>query len=222
MIPCPFCHAEMVLLKDGTAGMTCPACHAAWLDGGKLLNVVGKDALARLVENAASDGTLRCSACHKPYRGEACPRCGGAPVTCPGGHGKLATFQLYELALDVCPPCNGVLFDPGELKELRACVAKKPMEAPQEREVLSHFDCEGCDKRVQWRHGFEHDSKLYCGSCAPPGCVSLDTTLTKPTPERAPRVPYPVDLKSPLAPSLGGNLLGIAVSLAWDLVVEDD
>jgi Zn-finger nucleic acid-binding protein len=178
MSSCPFCSAPMQLLKDGSAGQSCRTCHAAWLEAGKLVNVVGRPALERLVENAASDGTQRCSACHKPYRDDGCPRCGGTPVTCPGCGGTLSTFTLLEISVDVCPPCQGVLFDPGELRELRTRMARVPAPAT-EREVLSHFECESCGKRVQWRHGFEWDSKYHCGSCAPRGSASLDETLTR-------------------------------------------
>jgi Zn-finger nucleic acid-binding protein len=205
----------MQLLKDGSAGQSCPSCQAAWLDAGRLENVVGLAALERLVENASSDGTQRCSSCHKPYRGEACPRCGGAPVGCPGCGGTLSTFTVHEVAVDVCPPCRGVLFDPGELRELRTRVARIPAPAP-EREVHSHFECEGCDKRVKWEQGFEFESKLYCGSCAPAGCVPLDTTLTT-------QAEYDGERRSGPRVSVGTpGLLGIALSLAWNLVVEDD
>ncbi|MEN9797271.1 MAG: hypothetical protein RL653_967 [Pseudomonadota bacterium] len=212
---CPFCSTPLQLLKDGSAGQSCPGCRAAWLDSGRLVNVVGRPALAQLVENAASDGTQRCSACHKPYRGKECPRCGGPPVTCPGCGGTLSTFTCLEVALDVCPPCQGVLFDPGELRELRTRVARIPAPAP-EREVLSHFECERCDKRVKWQQGFEDGGKYYCGSCAPAGCTPLDTTLsTEATYARERREGPRLSFGAP-------GLLGVAANLAWNLFVEDD
>lgn len=215
MIRCPFCSKQMQLLKDGSAGWTCPGCHAAWLDSGKLVNVVGRTALERLVDSAASDGTLRCAGCHKPYRGEACPRCGGAPVRCPRCSGTLSTFSLHDLALDVCPPCEGVLFDPGELRELRARAAKNPITATAEREMLSHFECDACDKRVQWKQGFEWESKRYCGSCAPRGSTSLDETLTK---ERVTLSEY--DDHTVDGSGLGAAVLAIAAQIAAAIVFD--
>lgn len=218
-LACPFCSTPMRLLKDGTAGLSCPSCHAAWLDSGKLVNVAGRPALEQLVENAASDGTQRCGTCHKPYRGEGCPRCGGSPVTCPGCTGTLSTFTVLEIAVDVCPPCRGVLFDPGELRELRTRVARAPAPAP-EREVLSHFECEGCDKRVRWHQGFDYGGMYHCGSCAPAGSAPLDTTLTtKEAYEYEQREGFRPTFT---APGWAGGLLSIAVNLAWDLAVEDD
>jgi Zn-finger nucleic acid-binding protein len=87
--------------NEGRVAWRCTACEGMWLPG------VEVDAFAR--ERSLDVAQFRAKL--------ADGRLGDAPFACPGGH-PLVRSEYRALELDWCPTCEGIWFDPGELRRL--------------------------------------------------------------------------------------------------------
>src|SRR2546421_10592268 len=100
-VACPKCRAYMFTRRrKGVEIDLCSQCSGIWLDDGELAT------LAETKRDVPGEGQRRTPT---PY---ACPRCG-----------QILQEQLYtrgsELLVDVCPGCEGVYLDQGELEQVR-------------------------------------------------------------------------------------------------------
>jgi len=189
MSSCPFCYGTLLpTFANGLQREKCGRCAALWFEGEALAKVVGGSATDALLERARGkhgeckgcDATLayvpQCTQCGQAA--PSCPRCGTAP---------LSVAEVLGVEVDICPGCRGVALDAGELELLlqagEASRAEefelKPALEPQQ---LSRPKCAACQRKLRLKHAFAFEGKLYCGSCAPQGCVPYEVDPTRAIP----------------------------------------
>ncbi|WP_224240275.1 zf-TFIIB domain-containing protein [Hyalangium gracile] len=201
MNTCPFCPGRLYpTFTNSLPREKCGKCDSIWFEGEALANLVGIQAANALVEktkgkpgkckhcSASLSYVAQCTRCH--HDAPTCPQCGTAP---------LAVAVVDGVRVDVCTGCKGMALDKDGLTQLQKIVAErrpaKPVTKPKEEpKNLTKAPCAACQRKLLLKYAFVYDSKIYCGSCAPPGAAPFNVDLAKASPT--------------LAPSLGTYLTG--------------
>jgi Zn-finger nucleic acid-binding protein len=187
MSACPFCQTTMrSTFMGGLPREECRACGSVWFEGEALAKVMGgsvSDALIRRAKGLPGS----CKGCHaKLEYVPNCPDCGAQAPTCPRcGHAPLPVLKALGVAVEVCSDCAGVALDPGELQQLEEAAQShrnEPLDLRPKVKLGVVPGCAECKRRVKPQHGFVHEEKLYCGSCAPEGAVPFTEDMSRAEP----------------------------------------
>jgi len=119
---CPLCEGER-LKETSVSGMVvdaCARCGGIWLGAGKLESLPERPS-ARVFQPLTRHAPGRCRRNGHPISRALvrCPACGGLPAECPACKARLAMVPTPACAIDICPRCEGVWLDKGELESLR-------------------------------------------------------------------------------------------------------
>jgi Zn-finger nucleic acid-binding protein len=130
----------------GAAELTvdvCGACSGFWLDGSEL-------AIASLALGGL------------PYRlSEIAQHATPGEFACPRCRSLILTFDLLDVAVDLCRECQGLWLDGGEFQRL-ATAGQEPAERPKIPESVS---CKGCSRIVALAESYYSDRGLVCAGC---------------------------------------------------------
>jgi len=189
MSSCPFCYGTLLpTFANGLQREKCGRCAALWFEGEALAKVVGGSATDALIERARGKHG-ECKGCDaKLAYVPQCTQCGQAAPSCPRcGTAPLSVAEVLGVEVDICPGCRGVALDAGELELLlQAGEASRneefDLKPAIERQKLARPTCAGCRRKLRLKHAFAFENQLYCGSCAPQGCVPYEVHLTRATP----------------------------------------
>jgi len=195
MSSCPFCYGTLLpTFSNGLQREKCGRCSALWFEGEALAKVMGGSATDALLQRAKGKHG-QCKGCKTPLAYvPQCGQCGHASPSCPRcGTAPLSVAVVHGIEVDVCPDCRGVALDKGELEHLQEEADKdrnegldlKPKLEPQ---TVQKPTCSQCRRKVQLKHSFTFDGKLYCGSCAPAGAAPYNVELARASPSLAPTV----------------------------------
>ncbi len=103
-INCPRCNEKMA--KTNSSGInthTCLYCRGAWLNKNSLTQLLSKES------DAPNIGDI-IESFHTQNEGGTARHCPGCENT------QLEIIHAHNIELDLCPKCNGLFFDEGELK----------------------------------------------------------------------------------------------------------
>ena len=198
---CPFCPGKLYPTFTGSLPREkCGKCESLWFEGDALAGLVGTQAATALVQKTQGKPG-KCKHCSASLSGVAqCPKCGHDAPTCPQcGTAPLSVAVVEGVRVDVCTGCKGMALDAQGMEQLLEIVAErrpsKPATKPKEEpKTLTKAPCSSCQRKLVLKYAFTYDSKLFCGSCAPPGAAPFNEDLAKASPT--------------LAPTLGAYLTG--------------
>jgi Zn-finger nucleic acid-binding protein len=116
LITCPKC--STVLERFAAAGVEldhCPACGGIWLDRGELalLKLTAEPGELRAIEERGS-GDRRVPPSSRTVK-----------LPCPCCPGSMTAFSVGGAILDICPTCNGLWLDRGELEPALRAIGKQ-------------------------------------------------------------------------------------------------
>jgi Zn-finger nucleic acid-binding protein len=190
---CPFCPGNLYpTFTNSLPREACRKCQALWFEGEALANLVGTAAANALAQKTQGKPG-KCKKCSASLSGVAqCPKCGHDAPTCPQcSTAPLAAAVVHQVRVDVCTTCHGMALDAQGLVQLQKIVAERQpaMPSPKAKEAPRHLTkapCVSCQRGLLLKHAFTYDSKIYCGSCAPPGAAPFHVDLAKASPSLAP------------------------------------
>ncbi|MFN2167331.1 MAG: zf-TFIIB domain-containing protein [Anaerolineae bacterium] len=159
---------RQVELQDRQMGQvvagSCPRCHGLWFGRGSLDLALNQPGLSAAI--AAREPC--CPVCNIPVTMEA-PRCAGCGATlhrleCPDGDGRLKQVHVGGIIVEVCPLCDGVFLDRGELSKVNqaaqavACAAcGEPLPSPEAGYLVSRGRI--CSRCFRKRAAKQRDSE---------------------------------------------------------------
>ena len=103
---CPRCKEKMATSNcSGIETNTCLYCNGAWINSGSLDSLLNKEI------NTPSKSEIKKSfeAQYDKKANRHCPECNDE---------KLYQIYTHGVELDLCPKCNGLFFDEGEIKNI--------------------------------------------------------------------------------------------------------
>jgi Zn-finger nucleic acid-binding protein len=103
---CPRCREKMAnTTRDGIEAHTCLYCNGVWVSGAALDGILARE------NNPPAKSALLAGCKHQSDNtaNRHCPTC---------QHETLYQVASQGVELDLCPRCNGLFFDEGELKQV--------------------------------------------------------------------------------------------------------
>jgi len=119
---CPRCHSPLIVVEyDDVELDFCTKCEGLWFDSGEMQLVAAKagrdaEACASMAPARTSEKTLKCPLCHKAMN-------------------KRFLGIGEPVVADVCPACDGLWLDKGELEQVLSQSSSGSEDAPS----LSHL-----------------------------------------------------------------------------------
>lgn len=130
---CPLCEGGWLeeTLVSGMAVDACARCGGIWLSAGKLEKFPERPS-ARVFRPLTRHAPGRCRRNGHPISRVLvrCPTCSGLPAECPECKARLAMVPTPACAIDICPQCEGVWLDKGEIESLRRIQSGPSVPAP--------------------------------------------------------------------------------------------
>ncbi|MGI5842688.1 MAG: zf-TFIIB domain-containing protein [Candidatus Xenobium sp.] len=113
-VRCPACrNIAMTPEVDSTSGLeidTCPECGGTWFDSEELSRFLEGGTLKQAFLQVADVEPLQSVGFTLTTRARGCPRC----------RIRMEERMFSDVTLDICPRCQGLFFDDGELRRVLA------------------------------------------------------------------------------------------------------
>lgn len=139
----------------------CSHCGGMWIGAGRLEKLPERPSVKvflPLMQHAP--GRCRRKGHPIPRAMVRCPTCGGLPAECPECGAPLAMVPTPGCAIDICPRCEGVWLDRGEIESLRKTKAEP---------VAVHSCAGGIPSRVGGAGSFAQREGPLAGPWSGPG-----------------------------------------------------
>lgn len=166
MMRCPACHVNLVkkLIAGGGVFWVCPECDGRAATLPLLRRLITPECIRALWQQASTEG----QPAHR-----ACPCCEGRMKEISGETSRGTVF------LDICPHCQLLWFDQGELATLPQVPPPEPeAELPQKaRERLALLKVEEIRQQDQWARGWPDDAAPNEWWLWLPGLIGLPVEL---------------------------------------------
>jgi Zn-finger nucleic acid-binding protein len=124
---CPLCEGKQ-LTEASIGGVpieACTHCGGMWIGAGRLEKLPERPSVKvflPLIQHAP--GRCRRKGHPIPRAMVRCPTCGALPAECPECSAPLVMVPTPGCAIDICPRCEGVWLDRGEMESLRKTKAE--------------------------------------------------------------------------------------------------